>query len=535
MSDEDRARALPFLKAGEEEYFSSKQVSDVGFVAILRIFIRIWPYLLPQIVGIWREFRLASIVRQAQDANSARADVKVQPNWHAYQVPVVCSLLVVLSPLLGWIQLRDELYIDFVWSLQLATAVLGWLLFFNEEALKREVHISVVLTSFVAFFVSLFLVEGQSDNLFSIAFGLLCVSCFFLQFSRTLEHWICRVRTSSHLFYYFMLLLTTTLITMLLALFSVDLISQSILQAEPLTPFLADFLGEPELAGNPTDVINSQLAQSQNANVELQPLTDEQRHSLTWAYGILMVFVWIAQIPTLMLLPYYYIFIMQRINQELRMALLERWHRLSLRYHSDHRVGDSVYRLYQDSAQVTAVVGTVMQVLQLLIAYATAVLVLFALDPILGFMTLSIVLLAMCWGYWYSPRMRMRSLTSRIANSAFTSRVQEVFSAVRHIKALGTGPLEQQRLERDSVSAFNASYRVRSLVAVVGIVMFTLAAGALLIGQFLTAVWAFGERETFAAVLVGFVGLSFVRWIFVRIQHGSRATWFIQCRHPRHR
>ena len=60
--------------------------------------------------------------------------------------------------------------------------------------------------------------------------------------------------------------------------------------------------------------------------------------------------------------------------------------------------------------------------------------------------------------------------------------------------------------------AFNAAYRIRSLVAVVTIVMFTLAATILLGGEFLMAVWAAENREAFAAVLIGLVGLSFVRW-----------------------
>ena len=155
-----------------------------------------------------------------------------------------------------------------------------------------------------------------------------------------------------------------------------------------------------------------------------------------------MVFSWFALIPAMMLLPYYYIFIMQRLNQDLRMALLERWHRLSLRYHSDHRVGDSVYRIYQDSAQVTVVIGTVAQALQLLITYVTGIVFLAVLDPVLGTMTLTIVVLAVLWGWWYSPRMREKSLASREANSDFTSRVQETFAAIRIVKAYppsGTG------------------------------------------------------------------------------------------------
>ena len=276
---------------------------------------------------------------------------------------------------------------------------------------------------------------------------------------------------------------------------------------------MADFIGHPQLAGIVESGVDADVATAQEeANIELVPLTPEQRLSLTWVYAVFMIFAWIALIPTMLLLPYYYIFIMQRVNQDLRLALLERWHRLSLQYHSDHRIGDSVYRIYQDSAQVTAVIGTVTQALQLLITYGTGVFFLFALDPILGVMTTSIVVLAIVWGRWYSPRMRVKSLAAREANSDFTSRVQETFAAIRLRKAYGTGEAEQERLERDSVRAFNASYRVRTLMAVVGIVTFTLAAGILLAGQFLTAVWAFGARETFAAVLVGLVGLSFLKW-----------------------
>ena len=49
-------------------------------------------------------------------------------------------------------------------------------------------------------------------------------------------------------------------------------------------------------------------------------------------------------------------------------------------------------------------------------------------------------------------------------------------------------------------------------MAIVGIVTFTLAATTLLGAQFLMAVWAQGAREVFAAVLVGLVGLSFMKW-----------------------
>jgi ABC-type multidrug transport system fused ATPase/permease subunit len=270
-------------------------------------------------------------------------------------------------------------------------------------------------------------------------------------------------------------------------------------------------ISQPEMAGQIQSSADAADA-ADAANVDLQPLSDEQRHQLKWVYAVFLLIGWFIQVPLTILLPYYYVFIMQRVNQDLRVAMLERWHQLSLRYHSEHRVGDSVYRLYQDSAQVTAVIGEITQSLQVLITFFTGVIFLFALDPILGLMVLATIVFTVLWARWFSPRMREKSLASRRANSDFTSRVQETFAGVRLIKAYGAEKSEQERFERDSVNAFNASYRVRSLMAIVGVVSFTIAAGALLYGQFITAIWAVGERETFATVLVGLVGLSFLKW-----------------------
>ena len=43
----------------------------------------------------------------------------------------------------------------------------------------------------------------------------------------------------------------------------------------------------------------------------------------------------------------------QRINQQLRVEMLSRAEYLSLRYHNDTRIGDAIYRIYQDSATIT--------------------------------------------------------------------------------------------------------------------------------------------------------------------------------------
>ncbi len=509
MDDLKQARALPFWGEADTppEPPPGKAPEEQGFVAVLRIFVRTWPYLWPQIVGRWREL---------PRNRAAEGDAAADGAWSFRHVPPLVTVLTALGPLLWLEPPGTDWRHDLLLAGTVLMTVLVWALSFVKRRAYLGASLALVVVGTATFVFALFGAEGLADNLYVGLVAAGCVCIWVLQYRVDGGRLRFRVRLGSHLVYYFILVWASTLLTMVIALFSVDLISQSILQAEPLTPFLADFIGRSELAGEAQPGAGAESVEpdagAAEPNIDLAPLTAEQRHSLKWIYAIFMVFGWFAQLPVMMLLPYYYIFIMQRVNQDLRMALVERWLGLSLRYHSDHRVGDSVYRIYQDSAQVTAVIGNVTQSMQMLSTYAIGVVFLAALDPILGSMALSIVLLAVVWGRWFSPRMRERSLASREANSDFTSRVQETFAAIRVIKAYGAADREQERLERDSVRAFNASFRVRSLMAVVGIVTFSIAAAALLTAQFLMAVWAAGERETFATALVALVGLSFVTW-----------------------
>ena len=514
MDDLKQARALPFWGQGEDppESQPSKAPEEQGLVAVFRVFARTWPYLWPQIVGRWREFPCRAA---AADEGSTEPGA-----WSFRHVPPLVSVLNLTGSFVWLAPFGTDPLLDILRAATVVMTILLWVLLFVKGRAHLVASLALVVIGTASLLFALFVVDGLADNVHLGLVSLGCVSIWVLQCRVEGGRLRFRIRLGSHLVYYFILVWASTLLTMVIALFSVDLISQSILQAEPLTPFLADFIGRPELAGEAAAAADgpgaaeaaTPEAGGAEPNIDLAPLTAEQRHSLKWIYAVFMVFGWFAQLPAMMLLPYYYIFIMQRVNQDLRMALVERWLGLSLRYHSDHRVGDSVYRVYQDSAQVTAVIGTVTQSMQMLSTYAIGVVFLAALDPILGSMALSVVLLALLWGRWFSPRMRDRSLVSREANSDFTSRVQETFAAIRVIKAYGAADREQERLERDSVKAFNASFRVRSLMAVVGIVTFSIAAAALLTAQFLMAVWANGERETFATALVALVGLSFVVW-----------------------
>ena len=488
--DAERVAALPLW--GEAplppDRYRADDADGRGFTDVVRILLRTWPWLKPMVVGTWRERALPISTNGGRDSD-----------WSFAYAGVVVTLLALAGPFAGWLPVGVNWQYDLLLSGVLAMAVSSWIAIGARwQTQSRLLAVAVAVLVAVGLLVNLFAVlavEGTPDSVAVALVTVAALGMWLVHFRRAHGVFRVRVRVGCHLVYYYALYWLTTLTGLVTGLFTVDLLNQSILQAEPLTPFLADFIGREDLGSGATEA-----------------LTLAERRELQWIYMAFVVAIGTLTFPLAYGLPYYNVWILQRINQDLRLALVERWHQLSLRYHGDHRVGDSVYRIYQDSAQVTAIVGMLVSVATQATTYATTITFIAALDPILGLMGVTIAGIAILWGRWFSRRVRSRSLTARETNSDLTSRAQEVLGAMRVIKACSAENAERRRFESDSVVAFNAAYRVRSLVAGVSIIMFTLAGTILLAGEFLMAVWAAENREAFAAVLIGLVGLSFVRW-----------------------
>ena len=496
MDDQARLRALPVWGQAPipTERDHAAAVDGRGFTDVARIFLRTWPWLRPMVLGRWREYA-------ATMSRNGHGDTP----WRCNHAPVLVTFTAAAGPLAGWLPLGVDWQRDLLVAATALMTISSWIaLWARPEGTPKAFAVAVAilgLTGLAAVLFAVFVVTGWLDNVHIGLVASCALSMWLFQYRRAGGVLRIRVRIGCHLVYYYAMVGGSALIGMVAGLFTIDLLNQSILQAQPLTPFLADFAGRPELGGDAVDA-----------------LTAPQRHELQWYYIAFTVGVAALTFPFSLALPYYNVWIMQRINQGLRLALVERWHQLSLRYHGNHRVGDSVYRIYQDSAQVTAVIATLTSAASQAVSYAVAAVFVTALDPLLGLMAATVALLAIVWGRWFSPRMRNRSLTARETNSDLTSRTQEALGAMRVVKACGAEAKEQRRFEADSVVAFNAAYAVRSLVAIITIVMFTLGAAILLGGQFLMALWANVGRETFAAVLIGLIGLSFTRWNLAAFQ-----------------
>jgi ABC-type multidrug transport system fused ATPase/permease subunit len=208
-------------------------------------------------------------------------------------------------------------------------------------------------------------------------------------------------------------------------------------------------------------------------------------------------------------LYYYQVWILQRINQDLRLRLLDRLQALSLRFHTDSRVGDAVYRTYQDGAMVT-------QLIEVLFLVPATTAARFALgfagvalfDP---WLALGVALLwgpALGLGRVYSRRLRRLFRAARESNSALTSRIQESLAGIRVIKAYGIERYEQERFERDSLAAFDAAFQARNRLAVFRVATFWLVSCAALAAYFRATLPAIGGEPILVYRLLQGSGLG---------------------------
>jgi len=236
--------------------------------------------------------------------------------------------------------------------------------------------------------------------------------------------------------------------------------------------------------------------------------------------------------PPFLALYYYRIWILQRVNHLLRLRLVDRLQALSLRFHSDSRVGDAIYRMYQDSAMVTQLID---------VLFVTPVenfgrflfsLGLVALwDPWMALVLGLVWPLALLLGLVFSRRLRVGFRRARETNSALTSRIQETLAGIKLIKAYGAEESEQRRFDGDSLQAFGAAYVARDRYAVFRVLTFYLV-GAAMIGAvgwatYLTAENAelFGQRILaalgFTTVNLGIWNLGFYNNFKDRFGDGS--------------
>ncbi len=227
-----------------------------------------------------------------------------------------------------------------------------------------------------------------------------------------------------------------------LGLLFVDTLWTRVLQGHPLLEVEAQFFGFP-------DEIGSTAAS----------LTPEVRRQLAWRLVWTGTGVAVVLVPIGIALYYYQIWILQRVNQTLRVDLLGHLQALSLRFHSDNRVGDAIYRLTQDTSMVTQLIQVlILMPVSALAQFALALGVVWLFAPKLAGILALVWIPSLLSGAWFSKRLRIRFRRARETNSSLTSRIQETLAGIKVIKAYRAEAVEQVRFEESSREAFRAAF-----------------------------------------------------------------------------
>ena len=288
-------------------------------------------------------------------------------------------------------------------------------------------------------------------------------------------------------------------------LLTTDILTTRVLQGRHLTPFEARLLLlDPEEYALPEpDRIDSRTP----------ALTPANRRSVRNRWVVAAAAMIFVATPIVAGAIWYWIWILQRINQALRVGLYERMQMLSPRFHTVSRVGDSVYRLFQDSAMVTSIIEILfIRPLQFGLLYLVGLTAAFLLDPVLGLIVLLVWLPALVLGKWLSGRLRHYFRHARERNSVLVSRIQETLNCLQVIKSCEAEYDQQRLFETASLDAFRAAFRARYSYMLFGVLMFWIAGSMLIFGLVRSSVLASLGADLFAPRMLGFFG--FTAWSY---------------------
>ncbi len=283
-----------------------------------------------------------------------------------------------------------------------------------------------------------------------------------------------------------------------------------IVVALPLVGIFTASLWDGILTGEPLTRFQAWLLRLEPAvYVHAESLSESARLAMRANWVIALVGVLAALIPISIGLTYAVVWLLQRINQILRVRLLERFQALSLRFHAESRVGDAIYRIYQDSAMVTAVINTLFfQPVRFAVTFLFAFAVVTVLDPVFGALLIAVWAPTLWLGLRFSSPMRVGFRRAREANSALTSHIQEVVSGIQVIKAYGAERAERVAFEKASVGAFDRAFDARQRYALFGVATFWIVGPILLAGGARAALLSAEQTETFAPRLALVLGIA---------------------------
>ena len=245
--------------------------------------------------------------------------------------------------------------------------------------------------------------------------------------------------------------------------------------------------------------------------VAVEEISNQQRLSLIMPVLVLAIIATGVGEALGHVIAYYRVWIMQNVNQALRVHIMSQMQLLSMNFHNNAKTGDGIYRLLQDSAMVTQILQTLMiDPFLRVIRFLLGILVVSAFSPLLGTILL-FSWLPMLWvAKRLSPTLRRQFKQARSTSANLTSNIQESIEGIRTVKVNSLEGNRQAAFEKASVEAFSASHDARVTLLFFGFYIFCCTAIPLIVVELAAAYLAYQGADTFLRDLL--LGFGFAVW-----------------------
>jgi subfamily B ATP-binding cassette protein MsbA len=204
------------------------------------------------------------------------------------------------------------------------------------------------------------------------------------------------------------------------------------------------------------------------------PMTAD-RHAILWHACVFTGVMILIVIPYGLGLVGYGIWILQRMTNQFRVDLYTRLQELSLRFHSEEKIGDAIFRMFQDSAAIPHVInGLLIQPLHAVPLVLVNIGVLVAFDYHVAAIALALVPLNLIVAALFARPLRRAFLAERVATAGATTRIEETLASIRAVKAFGREAPESDLYARDNWESFVAARHARMLFVIYRVIISTL-------------------------------------------------------------
>jgi ABC-type multidrug transport system fused ATPase/permease subunit len=172
----------------------------------------------------------------------------------------------------------------------------------------------------------------------------------------------------------------------------------------------------------------------------------------------------LAGLPYALFVLGYGVWVVQRISNLFRVNLFAQFQELSLSFHSEEKIGDAMFRMFQDSAGIPLVInGLVMRPLRVLPMAVVNLgwLAIFNYEMALIALILLPAEFALAWAF--GAPLRVAFLNAREATALATTRIEETLASIKAVKAFGREEHEAMIFADENWASLLAERKARTL------------------------------------------------------------------------